>query len=205
MNKFVLVFIVMGLVSMSHAAILDDFESGLQGWSSGASGTVSLGTNPLTGSQCMVVTAPDTGGNNFTWAAVRNWPAFDPTVGEITLEVSWVASEWTGTSWVNQEFLAINSDGTGGWYQDQAEDPLNPSYPGGWDPVGWGDNTRTLTYDFTTYDLTGSTWGPQLQLSVNFGNGGTIGNYYIDNINQIPEPATMVLLGLGGLLLRRRK
>ena len=64
----------------------------------------------------------------------------------------------------------MNSDGASGWSQDQAEDPLNPSYPGGWDP-GWGDNTRTLTYDFTTYDLTGNSWGPQLQLAVNIDPG----------------------------------
>lgn len=31
------------------------------------------------------------------------------------------------------------------------------------------------------------------------------GTVYIDNLRMIPEPATMVLLGLGGLLLRRKK
>jgi PEP-CTERM motif-containing protein len=31
------------------------------------------------------------------------------------------------------------------------------------------------------------------------------GTVYIDNLRTIPEPATMVLLGLGGLLLRRKK
>ena len=203
MKKFVLMLIVLGLVSMGHAAILDDFESGLQGWYAGANATVTLGNNPLTGSQCMVVTPTAT---DFSWAAVRDWPAFDPTVGEITLEVSWVADEWVGLSWLNQEFLAMNSDGASGWSQDQAEDPLNPSYPGGWDP-GWGDNTRTLTYDFTTYDLTGNSWGPQLQLAVNIDPGYTLtgGSYYIDNINQVPEPTTMVLLGLGGLILRRKR
>jgi PEP-CTERM motif len=33
----------------------------------------------------------------------------------------------------------------------------------------------------------------------------TPGTVYVDNLRTIPEPATMVLLGLGGLLLRRKK
>lgn len=35
--------------------------------------------------------------------------------------------------------------------------------------------------------------------------GGSDGGMLIDNVSVTPEPATMVLLGLGGLLLRKRK
>jgi hypothetical protein len=34
---------------------------------------------------------------------------------------------------------------------------------------------------------------------------GSTGNMYVDNVVLIPEPATLALLGIGGLLLRRRK
>jgi hypothetical protein len=36
-------------------------------------------------------------------------------------------------------------------------------------------------------------------------NGDGVGAMYYDNITLIPEPATLALLGLGGLVLRRRK
>jgi hypothetical protein len=35
--------------------------------------------------------------------------------------------------------------------------------------------------------------------------GSPIGSLYFDNITAVPEPATLLLLGLGGLMLRRRR
>jgi hypothetical protein len=36
-------------------------------------------------------------------------------------------------------------------------------------------------------------------------NGDGVGAMYYDNVTLVPEPATLALLGLGGLVLRRRK
>jgi hypothetical protein len=51
-------------------------------------------------------------------------------------------------------------------------------------------NTATVRYVYTNYWLGSSPEG---------------GSLIIDNASLVPEPATMTLLGLGGLVLRRRK
>jgi hypothetical protein len=120
----------------------------------------------------------------------------------LSVDVTWVAAEWGSTPWCNFKDIAINSDSPSGWKQYIPVDPVNPSYPGSWDPSA-GNQTRTLTWDLSSYNPTGATW-MQLIFSTNFG-GTTPGKYYIDKVQLIPEPATICLLGLGGLALLRKK
>ena len=139
-----------------------------------------------------------------------------PGAGKIIADLYWLTSDWNGTTgWNRWDNSSMNS--SLGWQQtgdSMMDDPANPSSPGGWDPENWGaSHQRTISWDYSSL-LAGSTpqdildggWA-QLNLSVNGDTGpGTSGIMYIDNIRAtIPEPTTFALLGLGSLVMVRRR
>ena len=207
--KFIslLLVLLLFMASSGYAVVIGDFELSMESWTTGGSTTTvfsdtygvtlnsySLGANP--------------NATDFHWALQHNGVVDLDATPILSLDVTWVASEWddggSSGAWVNLKELAVNSNP--GWVQYVADDPLNPSYPGSWDPYNWGEvHTRTLTWDLSSYDMSTVTDWMQIILAFNSGNLETTGNYYIDNVQLIPEPATMMLLGLGGLVLLRKK
>jgi len=202
------------------ATMIGDFEGGnLAGWSGGWDGGIisaeTTGATSGTGSLGIMQASP--GG----WAWAVQFEGLQDIAANpyLSLDVTWVSSEWQpqvpgANEWVQMNEVFINSDGASGGQQfgpSFITDPASPAFPGSWDPTNWGaQHTRTLVWDLSSYDPTGATW-MQILVSTNMGTGydppGTAGTFYIDNVQLIPEPGSLALLGLGALLvsLRRRR
>jgi hypothetical protein len=156
------------------------------------------------------------------------------TADKFKLDVTRFAADWTPGAWgwwtpESRIFLSVsfglqNDDGDWYYYGAGAEVLGAAWYPSSIAPdhlpVGKltpdPDGTMTAEWSLTTVQNAWDTaiangfylnGGMDIRLICNipdyYANPGA--TYYIDNIQLTPEPATMVLLGLGGLAMIRRK
>ncbi len=166
--------------------VIGDFEQSMEAWGptwETPAPAFSYSTTGVTLGQRSLAIKPNK--NGFQWSFMYTGLVDLETYKKLSVDVTWVAAEWGATPWCNFKEVVINSDGPSGWKQYIPNDTVNPDWPGSWDPVGWGNHTRILTWDFSGYNATGATW-MQIIFSTNFG-GSTPGKYYIDNVRLISE------------------
>ncbi len=92
------------------------------------------------------------------------------------------------------------------FFLDDADTELGQASRNTVDPAVYGEN-YDIAHPWETYSLTGTAPVGTTKIKIELTANNATGSVGFDNavLEVVPEPATLALLGLGGLLLRRRK
>jgi hypothetical protein len=209
--------LALALTSTSFGVVAGNWETSAEGWVSGtAAGWNSGGANvsivpgqpvgatldsaslgavsDIGGWAWLAVVATWNGGVTFSGADAR-----DNT--NLSFDATTLAADWADCSWY-QLVATIQIQYEGDIWMN-----LPQVYSASWSPMS-GDYTAHFDIDYSSVAFPESNvWNCQIALGCNnnAGAGSPMLVTYLDNVQLTPEPATLALLGLGGLALIRRK
>jgi len=179
--------LVCALASTTYGVVIGDFENEMDGWAVVTGDAAVTSTYSTTGvtlnEHSLRLVVPDGG---YILCLTYNIPGQDMTdafrkAQKISVDVTRLAAEWTPESGDRHGGLhmVVNAGGDGWDFWGDV------GYEGWWDPEWVGDNTQTVTWDY-------SEWLPQIQwdniwwlelfLISNYDDYTTGGVYYLDNI-----------------------
>ena len=199
MKRVLLLFALLAMIGIAGAELLvnGDFEDGDTG---------QLGVVPIPGWNSWGDTGwhnndagavIDTKSMKFWWDSSGMWQDFTATAGT-TYEYSVQVMDFSGDTTANNWDLRIEAE-----FYDASDTQLTAAVLGYFDSGIEPDDTWVEIGDSIVAPA--NTAYGRVVLRMWDWQEGIGGALYFDNVSVVPEPASFVLLGLGGLLLRRRK
>ena len=196
MKKVMIVLALFAMTGIASANLLTngDFETG------DATGWFTWGANAATYNATTQPTLPliDTTSATLWWSDAGFGQMLDASAGQ-TFTLSGKINVYEALAWRNAEIKIEFWDGDGTYGVDNCL---------AW-AVDYADYQTTLNtwqdYSVTLTAPAGTTKVKALLVYSDWHATDMAGKAAFDNVSLVPEPATLALLGLGGLLIRRKK